>query len=195
LCPHLFFIKYRAQSQVGERIIRVHRDRFLKLLYSAVKIALIPRHGCVIVGYLDGEPIQLSCSLKLLLNLLGALKVEKIFEKPEERTHRIWIEPNRFFEFALGFLKFPFVLKFHVAEFAMGFGQVGINIQRHLSCSLRFGKSLLWWKVSPIPHRVVDVCQARVGKRELWIQSDCLLEMLDTLGKSLLGKLVQFKPA
>src|SRR5207244_1484070 len=179
----------------GERIIRVHRDRFLKLLYSAVKIALIPRHGCVIVGYLDGEGIQLSCSLKLLMSLLSALKVEKIFGKAEERTHRIWIESNGFVEFHLGFLKFPFVLKFHVAECAMGFGQVGINTQCLLGCALGFGKGLFWWKVSPIPDRVVGVCQARVGKRELWIQSDCLLEMLDTLGKSLLGKLVELEPA
>src|SRR6266566_6623295 len=195
LCRHLFFIIFRAQSQVGERIIRLHRDRFLKLLYSGVKIALKPRHGCVIVGYLDGERIQLSCSLKLLLSHLGALEVKKIFQKAEERTHRIWIESNGFFEFALGFVKFPFVLKFHVAEGAMGFGQVGINIQCHLSCSLRFGKSLLWWKVSPITHRVVGVCQARVGERELWIQSDRLLEMREAVGKAIFGKLVELEPA
>src|SRR5207249_9829240 len=92
LCRHLLLIEYRAQKLVGQRVIRVHRDRFLKLLYSAVKIALKPRHGCVVVGDLDGERIQLSCSFKLVVSLLGALRVDKIFERSEELSHRIWLE-------------------------------------------------------------------------------------------------------
>ena len=77
----------------------------------------------------------------------------------------------------------------------MGFGQAGINTQCLFGCALGFGKGLFWWKVSPIPDRVVGVCQACVGKRELWIQSDRLLEKGEASGKAIFGKLVELEPA
>ena len=58
----------------------------------------------------------------MLLSFLDALKVAEVFEKPEARTHRIWIESNRFFKFSLGFIELPLVLKFHIGERRMGFG-------------------------------------------------------------------------
>src|SRR5438094_10355725 len=105
------------------------------------------------------ERIQLSCALKLLLSFLGALKVEKIFEKPEVRTHRIWIESNGFFEFHLSFLKFAFILKFHIAECATCFRRVGIYIQCHLNRSPPFGDGDHRRTVSPIPYPAIARCE------------------------------------
>jgi hypothetical protein len=77
----------------------------------------------------------------------------------------------------------------------MSFGQVGINIQCRLSRLFGFGEGFFWRKVSPITNRVIGFRQASVGERELWIQSDRLLEMCEAVGKATFAKLVQFKQA
>src|SRR5436190_3520505 len=169
--------------------MRIHSDRFLKLLPCAVKIALCPESNRNIVTEPNRKRVQISCAREFLASFLEAPKVNKVFPETYACAHGIWIEPNGFFKFHLGFFEFPFVLKLRVGECGVGFSQLGIEFQCPLSRLLCFGNGISGGQVSPESSQIVGLRETCIGKSERGIQSNCLAKQLDTVGETFLGKL------
>ena len=72
----------------------------------------------------------------------------------------------------------------------MCFAELAVELKSFAGCRFRFWETLLRRSKAPGKQEVIAIRNSRIGRRIIWIQRNCLLEVIERFFETLLCPLV-----